>query len=157
MATYVTSQTLTPIEGGTRIQPIYESHSLNAQTGDHIAIGDRTEVGNTGRMTTLLMGSRSPQISSYEAVGYMGSAISVDSSDPNRTYELLKEYGIGTREMAMTPDHLIIEQRVAGNRINPIRSGVGSFGIQYQQTIIQNGDKRIRRWPRDWHGDNMKD
>lgn len=157
MATYTTSQTLSPIEGGTRTQSNYLVQSLETETGETVNRSENTGTGNTGRMTTLLMGSRSPQATGYPGISLMGSLISVDDSDPTRTYDMLDEYGVGIRQMTLTEEDLIIEERITGTRIKPIRSGVGSFGIQYQQTIIQTGDKRIRRWPRDWHGDNMKD
>lgn len=34
---------------------------------------------------------------------------------------------------------------------------VSTYGIDYNPTIIDNEDKKaIRRWPRDWHGENMR-
>lgn len=157
MTTYITRRELSPIQGGTRVIPHYEGYGLKTEVGKTSAMKDNTLLGNKGKMaTTLLMGSRSRTINGYEAVGFLGSGISITNSDPNRVYQMIKEVGLGLRNMVMTADDLIIESRIAGTRVEKIRSGVGSFGIQYTQTVVQNDDKRIRRWPRDWHGDNMK-
>lgn len=37
-----------------------------------------------------------------------------------------------------------------------IHRGLSTYGIGYTPTVVEEEIKTIRRWPRDWHGDNIK-
>ena len=155
MTTYYGSQTLTPIEGGTRATTSPDSYELTSTSGDTVALEDNTSTGNTGIMDDLLLGGRTTNYTAYSGMTSTGTQVSADDADSTRNYDLLAGYGIGTRKQATTGDDLLIESRVQGERVAVIRSGAGAFGIGYTQQVSAPADKRIRRWPRDWHGDNM--
>lgn len=37
-----------------------------------------------------------------------------------------------------------------------IFKGMSTYGIGYTPTITETTQQHVRRWPRDWHGDNIK-
>jgi hypothetical protein len=157
MTTYITRRTLSPLQSGSRLAFSTDSYESETAIGDKVANSDRVFIGNNGFMDATLIGSRTHATVSQLAIATLGGVVSTADEDQTRTYQILKEYGNGKRIKALVGADLIYEQRIKGERVIPIHSGVGTFGIQYSQQPSAPQEKRTRRWPREWHGDNMND
>jgi hypothetical protein len=155
MATIYTTRTLEPVQGGVRQPASHDSYLVPTLKGVRVDSQNNSFDPITGYRTPILIGTRSRVVNGYEATTYQGSIVDINTVDAERHYAMLQQQGTGKRNTWFTSDNMMFAPTVKASRVSPALVGVGAFGIHYTQTIIVQDDKRIRRWPRDWHGENM--
>jgi hypothetical protein len=110
----------------------------------------------TGITTGLILGTRSTVYDAYSGTTYQGAIVDINLVDTARKYQMIQQIGVGKRVPWFTNDSIWDATNVQGIREKPALVGASEFGIGYKQTIVVADNNRIRRWPRDWHGENMK-
>jgi len=123
----------------------------------------KSEIGSTQK--TVLQGrlqSRSLRgrgagkvLNTYQASRTLGRSVDTPSTDP-RKYRILGKVGIGKRKPAVdrygfnTPE-LNPTTRQSGR----VLQGIGAYGANVKSQTPTPESKPIRKYPRDWHGENM--
>lgn len=116
-----------------------------------------TAAGFKGRRAVTLVGIRSSSVKGYVPTTVLGNAVPTASLDPNRKYKMITKYMPGKRTEAAKLDKKYHEfHNLRGDRTENTNQGMGTWGVLYQPASTPTTEKKpIRRWPRDWHGDNM--
>lgn len=153
MATYYNNSSLSPIQTGGRFVTSADPYTTTTELGGQTPSANSPSNGIVS--DHLLTSMRQSSTGSHIATGVLARAVSTEHQYANRVHKIFDTYGYGAREQVMKADELILEQRLYGKRIEPTPTGVSVVGIGYEPVIIDRGDKKIRRWPREWHGDNM--
>lgn len=100
--------------------------------------------------------SKESKITLYSFTSLQGKALTLTQIEGTRKYSILPRVIKGSRigrlptgETTQASYELAVDEQI-------VNTGIGSFGIGYNPTIHVVEQKEIRRWPRDWHGDNIK-
>lgn len=102
-------------------------------------------------------GIRMPNVTAYDTRTQMATLIVMPSNNGPRTYRIIGKKDLGKHVRVRSDDQfneasIIISALPFNSRI-----GVSTVGTDYNPTVITNpGSTRVRRWPRDWHGENMQ-
>lgn len=86
---------------------------------------------------------------------YSGTTVPTAALDPNRKYQILFEYKTGQRQQWHAGEDWYLSNISHGVDELRVHTGVSIFGIGFERKIVEKEDKQIRRWPREWHGENM--
>lgn len=155
MTTFYTTQSLQELQSGTRVMPGYKGLPSDVFLGSQVPSKDNLFDPKGGRTIPLLVGTRTRSIASYGAITYQGVSVDINIVDLDRTYAMIEEVGVGQRTTWFAEGDMTPVPVVKGERVPPILVGASAFGIHYTPIIVAQEEKRIRRWPRDWHGENM--
>lgn len=152
MATFVTNLALTPLYKGTRLSLVKTAESAETVEGVH------TPAIPKAVMASPLKGAK--KISSLSGIlaGYqLGQSISSANIDSDRQYRIMESNPYGKRIRHLQPEWMFIGEAERNiQRVAAVNAGESTYGVHNGQTDAPITEKQIRRWPRDWHGDNMK-
>ncbi len=145
---------LSSILSGTRIQPVSEALKMGVDQTEDLLGTSQFEPTNSVK-PHLLIGEKVLNYNvfiSKTTVGMLASSVSV-SVDPH--YSILNSRLLGTREgfsgVPLTASLPFVTQIVKSN------TGVSTYGIGYTPVVSDTSTKsELRRWPRNWYGDNIK-
>lgn len=92
----------------------------------------------------------------YIPVQVRGTRVSSPLISNPAEFVILQEEGLGTLFSGYSSDGIYIVDSSIGEIIRDVDLGVSTVGIGYQPDTIISEQQSVRRWPREWHGDNMK-
>jgi hypothetical protein len=110
-----------------------------------------------GRMIKKYFGIRITHPIVYDSRVQFATWISALPTTGPRIYKIIQKKALGTRRRWYTDDNIQQMALTSQDHLNRTRTGVSTVGTDFNPTIITNpGSTRVRRWPRDWHGENMQ-
>lgn len=143
------------IVSGSRVQATIEAQNIPVK--QNVTSFRETTKNKTGWVTDSLFGFevRHP-ITAISVEPALGAIVATHIRDGSRQYRVIESEPRGTRHQRVKEgDGLTIDGTI-GQRINKVLTGVGAYGIGYNpQPTPQPDCKPIRKYPRDWHGENM--
>lgn len=141
------------IIAGSRIPSIRTGHD----TTPVYEPGFRVSPLAPGRVRELpLVGKQLRQTLTAASVdSVLGMVVSTGNQDVTRQYKILPGQKKGSRKQRVTDDDMITVNGEVGQRIAKVLTGIGAFGVGYNPTPTTPEAKPIRKYPRDWHGENM--
>jgi hypothetical protein len=152
----ITGSILSTVISGTRIQ---NSQSINSilvkkQSGTVERINGLVSYGAIAHNTKI--GTRKFTIASLKSIPRYGFVISTVGLESNRKYGILPSVLIGKRIRWIKGENTLQGNAKYTTRPSKTFTGISTIGIQYQPpTSMPAPEKKVRRWPRDWHGENM--
>lgn len=149
MADIYSHGTLGNVQSGKRIQPVSELQALQIETGS-LAIQTKQAV-----KPSLLIGEKITGYKASSAVLGFGELAGSISIDTKPKYKILGEGAVGSK-YPHPEDQVYFAPTDAGDIINKIYTGISTYGIGYTPPTADTSGKEIRRWPRNWYGDNIK-
>lgn len=119
--------------------------------------GKRVKPTSSGVVHQLpLLGREQRQAITANSVDrVLGMVVTTTNQDGTRKYRILPGQTKGLRRQRIKDDDLVTVNGSVGQRINKVLTGIGAFGIGYNPTPTTPECKPIRKYPRDWHGENM--
>lgn len=114
-----------------------------------------TYLGTFSKTSAITVGKRVAPRLSYVAKSQLGRIVSVPAIKSDTEFSILKEEGFGTLATVFNTDKLYLATVSIGKIIKDRNPGISTIGIGYVPGSTAPADKSLRRWPRDWHGDNM--
>jgi hypothetical protein len=138
------------IEGGDRIPRSIVGYELDEKSADKNTV-------LPGFLPQLIKSNkRYITIKGYGDVTTLGQVVSTSNIDITRKYLLDSPEGVGVRIKWHGNENFHQAQSKQADRVVKVLTGVGTVGIGYEVKINNpTQNKPARRWPRDWHGENM--
>lgn len=136
---------------GQRVQKTYDANPSSVTS-----TGQTVVPALVGRQGVMLLGQLKPfPYLTYSTPITDGTLVPTGAVDPNRTYRILPVDIHGTLISSLTEARMINPGVNIGARDVKVLSGVGAQSVMFEQKPTTPEQKSIRRWPRDWHGENM--
>lgn len=114
-----------------------------------------TYLGTFSKTEDIVAGKRVAPRLSYIAKNAFGRIVAVPVIKSDTEFVLLKEEGFGTLITVFNASKLYIAPFAKGKLVKDDDLGISTIGVGYEPGATSPVDKSLRRWPRDWHGDNM--
>lgn len=153
MATY-SGVLLGSASNGTRDQQTLPTYSGLFQVEKQFSYVSMVKEGIN---TSFAYGYRVADRSSYMTSNLNAKRVSFYDNYPTASFELLSEVGLGEKDVRILETNIYIADVLIGEHARNPLLGMSSVGIGYKMEVPIAIEKPIRRWPRDWHGDNMND
>lgn len=115
-----------------------------------------TYIGTFSKTQELLAGKRVTKRSAYIAKGQLGKIVSSPVIQESTEFLLLSEKGFGNLVSIDNTKGLFIAEIGAGRIIKQDGLGFSGIGVGYIPENAEAKVKEVRRWPRNWYGDNIK-
>lgn len=137
---------------GTRVQKTQDTLTPNVVSASRVA---RSSLA--GKKDEMLLGQLKPlTYNTYSTLIVDGLLVPTAAVDPNRHYRVIPGDPYGTLISSLVASRIVNPEIRRGDRDRKILSGVGAQSVMFEQTQTTTPEqKSIRRWPRDWHGENM--
>lgn len=114
-----------------------------------------TYLGTFSKTDSIVAGKRVAPRLSYIAKTSLGRIVAVPVIKSDTEFVLLKEEGFGTLVTVFNASKLYIAPLGRGSIVKNGDIGMSTIGVGYEPGASSPVDRSLRRWPRDWHGDNM--
>lgn len=140
---------------GKRIQKVSEAFEMGVGSTDELLT--KTDYHPSGVLKpTIFIGERVLDYKTHIVktnIGMLASSVSV-SYDPH--YSILNRHMVGTRTGYDGANFFPTEIEFA-EQVHKTNTGISTYGIGYTPVISDTATKsELRRWPRNWFGDNIK-
>lgn len=149
MADFYSHRSLGKIQSGVRVQPVSVLEATNVDTGT--LQSKKLE----SIKPSLLIGEKKTGYKAHSSILGFGQFAGTISIDINPKYKMIKVVNPGTKYPH--PEEDINFARVdTGAEIKKVYTGISTYGLGYTPNVVDTSNKEVRRWPRNWYGDNIK-
>lgn len=138
---------------GKRIQTVSEGYETSLKSSADLIDGNELKHGVV--KPNLKIGERKTNYKAYEGVFVSGSLIGGVTLTSDPRYKRLPAVMMGERILStMDRGHFAVLD--TGDIIDKVYTGISTHGIGYVPIVIEDKETDLRRWPRNWYGDNIK-
>ena len=150
----MTATIISSIVRGVRIQTISEGHDISIKSSANLIDSNNLKSAAAVK-PSLKIGEKKTDYKAYEGVFVSGSLIGGVTLTSDPRYKRLPAVMMGERILStMDRGHFSVVD--TGAIVNKVYTGISTVGIGYVPLIIEDKESNLRRWPRNWFGDNIK-
>ena len=149
MADFYSHRSYGKIQGGVRMQPVSELQATQTDTG--ILQSAKLE----SVKPSLLIGEKKTSYKAHASILGFGQFAGTISIDINPKYKMISGVGSGTKYPHLE-EAVHFAKVDTGAEIKKIYTGISTYGLGYVPNVPDTINKEVRRWPRNWYGDNIK-
>lgn len=149
MADFYSHGKLGAIQGGVRVRPVSELQATVTERG-LLEPPKRDSV-----KPSLLIGEKETSYNAFSSTLMFGQFADAISIDVNPIYRIIRTEGLATKYPHLE-EAVHFAKGDTGDEIKKVYTGVSTYGLGYVPNVIDTSEKEVRRWPRNWYGDNIK-